>query len=121
MISTGQEEGSVFGPGIDNLQFSIDPSGDDQTFVRLLFSATADFFATLPFERNDRSFHEGFGGEEGSELSAMLLIEFLKNLAIMMNGLAVHSDIIYCIKYQKVKTPFFFLEGPPPEDRNNLP
>ena len=94
-ISAGPEEGSVLGPGINNLQFSFHPSGDDETFVRFLFSATADFFAAFPFKRNNGPFNKGIRGEQGFELSAMLSIEVQKRLTT--NGLAIHSDIIYIL------------------------
>jgi len=77
-ISAGPEEGSVLGPGINNFQFSFYPPGDDQAFVRFIFSATADLFTASPFERNNRSFHKGIGGEQGFELSTMLALEVQK-------------------------------------------
>ena len=121
MSSTGQEEGPVLGSGINDLQFSSHPPGDDQAFVRFLFSATADLLAASSFERDDRSFHKGIGGEKGFELSAMLPVEFFKDLVITMNGLAFHSDICICVLYQNVKTPFWCPEEPPPGSRKNLP
>lgn len=90
-ISTGQEEGPIFGSGIDDFQLSFHPPGNNQAFVGPIFSTTADFLAAFPFERNDRSFHKGIGSEQSFELLAMLSIEVQKNLT--MNGLAIHSDI----------------------------